>query len=107
MAALSVSCIQQREFTVGKCLKSVNFLEQIYQNSLENCAQTLLGLVSLYAVCRPLAVEADKCLLWHLIQVLPPRTVQGCQNLSPSAVQRDEKSLCPGTGGATTKFAPK
>lgn len=67
MAALSVSCIQQREFAMGKCLKSVNFLEQTYQNSLENCAETLLGLISLYAVCRPLAVEADTLLMPPLV----------------------------------------
>jgi len=59
MAALSVSCIQQHEVEVGKYLKSIKFLEQTYQNSLENGAETLLGLISLYAVCRPLAVEAD------------------------------------------------
>lgn len=56
MAALSVSCIQQHEFAGGKYLKSIMFLEQTYQNSLENCAKTLLGFTSVCSVCRPLAV---------------------------------------------------
>lgn len=67
MAALSVSCVQQYEFAVGKYLKSVMFLEQTCQNSLENCAETLLGLISQYALYRPLAVEADTLLVPSLV----------------------------------------
>lgn len=48
MATLSVSCIQQHEFAVGKYLKSIKFLEQTYQNSLGNGAETSLG----YTVCK-------------------------------------------------------
>lgn len=63
MAALSVSCIQQHEFAGEKYLKSIMFLEQTYQNSLENCAKTLLGFTCVCSVCRPLAVGAGTCLM--------------------------------------------
>lgn len=47
----------------GKCLKSIVVLEQAYQNSLENCAETLLGLMSVCSVCRSLAGEAGARLM--------------------------------------------
>lgn len=63
MAALNVRCTQQHEFAVGKYLKSVKFLEQTDQNSLENYTETLFLLLPSYALCRPLAVEADTLLM--------------------------------------------
>lgn len=97
MAVFSVSCIQQREFAAGDYLKSVMFVEQTCQNSLENCAEILLGLISWYAAWGPLAVEAGTLLMLSLgpdtsaVSTVPQRCLE-------------EKSLCPDAGGATTEF---